>query len=104
MYWRAGEDIFVFTQVFAPTDLETQIDHEWEWYDQQNRRWETRDIISLPITGGRANGYRGFSKKKSLSYGKWRVKTSTNGKTLGILFFDIEPYGSTIRELITEEL
>jgi hypothetical protein len=104
MYWRAGEDIFVFTQVFAPTDLETQIDHEWEWYDQQNRRWETRDIISLPITGGRANGYRGFSKKKSLSYGKWRVKTSTNGKTLGILFFDIEPYGSIIRELITEEL
>jgi hypothetical protein len=104
MHWRPGEDIFVFTQVFAPTNLETKIDHEWEFYDKGNRRWEKRDIISLSIAGGRADGYRGFSKKEVLEYGKWRVKTSTNGKTLGVLFFDIEPYGSELKELITEEL
>lgn len=104
MYWRNGEDIFVFTQVFAPTNLETTINHEWEFYDSNNRRWISRDIIELSIAGGRADGYRGFSKKTNLEYGRWRVTTSTNNKNLGMLHFTIEPYGPRLRTLVTEEI
>lgn len=105
MYWRAGEDIFVFTQVFAPTKLETTIQHAWEFYDVDSRRWVLRNTIPLPITGGRSDGYRGFSKKKALEYGRWRVKTQTvNGQTLGIIRFTVKPYDSGVRELVFEEL
>lgn len=104
MYWREGEDIFMFTQVFAPTDLKTKINHEWEFYNEGNRRWEKRDTIALSIAGGRADGYRGFSRKKNFEYGTWRIKTSTNGKNLGVLIFEIKPYGSKLRKLVTEEL
>ncbi len=105
MYWREGEDIFVFTQVFAPTELTTTIHHVWERYNSNERRWETRNTIPISITGGRSDGYRGFSKKQSLEYGKWRVKTETRqGQTLGIIRFEIQEYGPKIRELITEEL
>jgi hypothetical protein len=105
MYWREGEDIFVFTQVFAPTKLETTINHVWEFYDPNKRRWQERNTISIPIAGGRKDGYRGFSKKKSLEVGKWRVKTqTTRGQTLGLIRFEIEEYGRNIRELVTEKL
>ncbi|MFT6361469.1 MAG: hypothetical protein ACJA2Z_000462 [Candidatus Paceibacteria bacterium] len=105
MYWRKGEDIYVFTQVFAPTRLETTINHVWEYYDESNRRWETRSTIPIPIAGGRSDGYRGFSKKESLEYGRWRVKTQTpNGQTLGLIKFEIKEYGSNIGELVFEEL
>lgn len=104
MYWRPGEDLYFFTQVFAPTDLRTKIDHEWEFYNVDKRRWEKRNTISLSISGGRADGYRGFSKKESLEHGTWRVRTSTNGKNLGVLRFEIKPYGPKLRKLVTEEL
>lgn len=104
MYWRSGEDIYVFTQVFAPTQLTTTIHHEWEFYNENSRRWELKDSIPIRIAGGRSSGYRGFSKKQSLAHGKWKVKTSINGKNLGVLFFNIEPYGPKLRKLVTEEL
>ena len=105
MYWRPGEDIFIFTQVFAPTKLETTTQHVWEFYNEKKRRWEERTVVSLPITGGRSEGYRGFSKKKNLEFGKWRVKTETeHGQTLGIKKFTLKPYGGKIRELVTEQL
>ena len=105
MYWRSGEDLFVFTQVFAPTNLKTQVQHKWDWYNESERRWEERSTITLRIEGGRSDGYRGFSKKTNLQYGKWRVKTQTlTGQTLGVIDFDVEPYGPKIRELKFEEL
>ncbi len=105
LYWRPGEDIFVFTKVFAPTRLETIIDHVWQYYNEDERRWITRNTIPIPISGGRKDGYRGFSKKTVFDYGLWRVKTETpNGQTLGIIKFNIEPYGPDIGKLIFEEL
>lgn len=105
MYWSEGEDIYMFTQVFAPTELRTVINHVWEYYDPNTRRWITRNTIPLSITGGRADGYRGFTKKTHLEYGTWRVKTQTqNGQTLGIKRFTIKPYDSNMRELVFEKL
>jgi hypothetical protein len=105
MYWAPGEDIYVFTQVFAPTELKTTIQHTWEQYDPDTRRWITRDTIPLSIRGGRVKGYRGFTKKTNLDYGTWRVKAQTkNGQTLGVKRFTIQAYDSHMRELVFEEL
>ena len=105
LYWRPGEDLYVFTQVFAPTRLETVINHVWEYYDESERRWVRRNTIAIPISGGRKDGYRGFSKKTVFDYGLWRVKAETpNGQTLGIIKFNVEPYGPKLRELVYEEL
>lgn len=105
LYWQTGQDLYVFTQVFAPTKLGTDINHVWEYYDKDNRTWITRDTISIPITGGRQDGYRGFSKKKNLDYGTWRVKTTTaQRQTLGIIRFDIIPPISNRLELTQETL
>lgn len=103
--WNPGEDIFVFTQVFAPAKLQTTILHTWQYYNEQNRKWETRDIIPITIEGGRSDGFRGYTKKQHLDYGSWRVKTKTkNGQILGIIKFAIKENYTQKRELITEEL
>lgn len=105
IHWRSGEDIFVFTQIFAPTRLETTIDHNWQWYNEAERSWENRDSISISISGGRADGYRGFSRKSQLEYGLWRVKTTTlNGQVLGFTRFEVQPYDGSLREIVTEQL
>ena len=105
MRWSPGEDLFVFTQVFAPTKLEANIHHVWQFYDQANRRWETRSSIPIHISGGRDDGYRGFSTKSSLEYGTWRVKTETpNGQTLEIINFKVVPYDGSQLHLVWEEL
>lgn len=105
MQWRDGEDLFVFTQVFAPTNLNTTIRHLWQEYDRANRRWITRDTIDLPITGGRNDGYRGFTRKENLAYGKWRVRTeTTHGQTLGITKFSVVPPESGHQKIMVEEL
>lgn len=105
MQWRSGEDLYAFTQVFAPTNLNTTIRHLWQEYDTANRRWITRDTIDLSITGGRGDGYRGFTRKQNLSYGTWRVRTETiHGQTLGLIRFSIVPHEAGRQELISEEL
>ena len=105
MHWRAGEDLYVFTQIFAPTKLETTINHNWQWYNEAERSWENRDTIPISISGGRADGYRGFSRKSSLEYGLWRVKTTTpNGQVLGFTRFEVQPYSDNLRAIVTEEL
>jgi len=97
VHWQSGDDVFIFSEIFAPTDLNTTIVHHWELYDSENRKWERTDSIAINITGGREDGYRGFSKKKNLDYGTWRIKiTNTRGQVLGITQFKIEPRISSI--------
>ena len=105
MYWREGEDLFVFAQVFAPIKLTTTIAHHWEYYDEDNRRWVEQSKIPITISGGRKEGYRGFSKKSHLDYGKWRVRVkSSDGKTLGSIAFSVNPYPERIGKLVSERL
>ena len=105
MYWKPGEDIYVFSQVFAPTKIGTSITHVWQYYDEPERKWRTSDTITIPITGGRQDGYRFFSKKQNLSYKRWRVKTITEqNQRLGIINFVIIPYTQGLPILTAENL
>lgn len=86
---REGDQVYVFTSVFAPSGLEHKIQIRWEKYEQ-NSGWQTSDLIPMPIKGGRDEGYRGFAYKQNVSEGKWRVRIQTQeGRELRRLRFDI---------------
>lgn len=99
----AGETIYVFSLIYAPTNLKTTIVHEWSKYDQANGRWIVMSKLPFSISGGREQGFRGYSYKTNVSEGKWRVSTKTsNGQTLGQTKFEIEQ--TNIRpKMVTEK-
>lgn len=83
--------LYVFSSVFAPTDLDTVIIHDWQYFDPASNKWVSVTKIPFNIVGGRENGYRVFSKKENLSFGKWRVDIKTQrGQVIGRVKFDIE--------------
>ena len=58
------------------------------------RRTDGCKQIELPfeISAGRENGYRGFTFKRGITPGKWRVAVETmRGQTLGEITFDVVP-------------
>ena len=69
----SGQPIYVFASVFAPTGMEFRIVHHWQRYNDRTEKWESVDRINYRAIGGRDGGYRGVSRKSSLSPGLWRV-------------------------------
>ncbi len=101
---QEGDPVYVFASVFAPTRLQTSIFHSWHYYDSEKVRWVKTDRIKIPITGGRDEGFRGFSMKRNLWPGKWKVVIETErGQRLGQIRFTISESNKDIR-LIQEEL
>ena len=98
VFWRPlvihvapDTSLFFFSAIFAPTKLDTEIIHVWEFYNPRTRTWEERGVISFPIQGGREEGYRGYSEKTNLEAGKWRVSVRTgDGAFLGRTPFTVE--------------
>lgn len=86
----AGEGVFVYTAIFAPGNLETRIIHHWQRYDEARLEWVSEDRLSFTISGGRKEGFRGFSTKNNVINGKWRVDVETErGQVLGRVKFDV---------------
>ena len=73
---------FCFSSVFAPTDLSAPIYHRWEYYNPGTKVWEERSRLAFPISGGRSEGYRGFSIKTGLAAGEWRCDVETEAGAL----------------------
>ncbi len=85
-----GNSVFCYSSVFAPANLETPIFHRWEKYNDEAKVWETQSRISFSISGGRDEGYRGYSQKSALSTGKWRCNVETeNGSLIGRTAFKV---------------
>lgn len=87
---QPGERIFVFTSIFAPTEIKKSVLHRWKWYNENTNDWEVVDNISYEITGGRDAGFRGFTFKDNVKPGLWKVDVITEeGLILGIIDFEI---------------
>ncbi|MCR4330709.1 MAG: DUF2914 domain-containing protein [Patescibacteria group bacterium] len=85
-----GESVYFYSAVFAPTDLDTNIFHSWQYYDESIGEWREMSRIGFPIIGGRDGGYRGYSMKTSVVPGDWRVQVETaRGQILGRVKFII---------------
>jgi hypothetical protein len=97
-FWRSderefaytpGDAVYCFAAVFAPTALNERIVHEWQ---QQNADgdWVARDRLGYSIVGGRDGGYRGYTLKRKIAPGQWRVEVQTvGGRLLGRIPFEI---------------
>lgn len=88
VHYVPGTTLYAFTAVFAPIRFSTAVVHDWERYD--GKKWVSTGAVSFPITGGRAQGYRGYSMKSYPAPGKWRVSVKTaSGQTIGRYSFEI---------------
>lgn len=85
-----GDTVYAYTAVFSPAAFNTDIVHEWQYYDEAKKTWITVTRTSLLTTGGREGGFRTYSYKKDLAPGSWRVNVETvDGKVIGRLRFNI---------------
>jgi hypothetical protein len=88
--YRPGDSLYVFTSIFAPADLKKKVNHHWQWLNPVTEEWETADKIAFEITGGRDEGYRGYTYKKNMLEGKWKVDVTTSDELiLGRINFNV---------------
>jgi hypothetical protein len=85
-----GQKLVLYSAVFAPIKLTTRITHRWQWWDSRARAWRTQSVVSFPISGGRAHGYRGYSIKSNPRPGDWRVDIDAeDGRLIGRIAFRV---------------
>ncbi len=88
--YEAGQDVYVFSSIFAPTGLEKTMIHRWRWYNDDTKEWELVEDIDFDITGGRNGGFRGYSYKSNVKSGQWKVQVITKEELLlGVIDFEI---------------
>lgn len=93
--YAPNDTVFIYTSIFAPTDLSKSVQHQWQRYNPSLKEWHTTDNISYEVIGGRKGGFRGHTYKANISPGKWRVNVTTKeGLVLGKLEFTIIPDSS----------
>ncbi|WP_435416236.1 DUF2914 domain-containing protein [Polaribacter aestuariivivens] len=98
---KSNQKVYVFTSIFAPTDLKKKIYHVWKWYNPETKEWITLDKIGFEIIGGRDSGYRGYSYKNNLINGEWKVDVITEEDlVLGVVDFTINTFKSKSKPLI----
>ena len=88
--WQPGEAAWCFSSVFAPSGMELQLFHVWDWLDPSTERWVQRDRIRLEIRGGRDGGFRTYSRKRHLVDGGWRVRVvDETDREVGAYHFEV---------------
>lgn len=84
-----NDRIFIFTQIFSPARFSDAVIVHWYFKDLR-LGWQSTDRIPMNITGGRKEGYRGFTTKQNFQPGEWRVSIeTTDGREIGRIYFDV---------------
>ena len=85
-----GERLYIFARIFAPRNFKERVYLRWERFDE-SKGWVQTDRIVLPIRGGRALGFRGYTYKENYQSGRWRVFIETaDGREIGRTSFSIK--------------
>jgi hypothetical protein len=88
---QPGGKLYLYSAVFAPYRLTTQIVHRWEWRDPRNGNWLPQETVRFTIHGGRADGFRTYSLRRAPNPGEWRVNIATaDGRAIGRMRFSVE--------------
>lgn len=86
-----GQSVYVYSAVFSPRELNVNLTHEWQRYDDREKKWVSFDRIPLSIVGGRDGGYRTYSYTNVVYPGFWRVNVLTpQGLLVGRIEFQAE--------------
>ena len=89
-HYQENDTVFCFASVFAPTRLTKQIAHEWQFFSEARDEWIVTDRTVYRLTGGRDGGYRGYTFKKNIEMGDWRIDIITDDdQILGRINFEI---------------
>ncbi|WP_339665617.1 DUF2914 domain-containing protein [Maribacter arcticus] len=87
------ESVYIFSSIFAPTDLKKAVFHRWKWYNHNTKEWEITEDIGYNITGGRDGGFRGYTYKNNVKPGEWEVQVLTDEEhVLGVIKFEIKEH------------
>jgi len=90
VHWLRGMPVYAYSAVFAPTKLNADILHRWSYFDEEKDEWVEKSRLGFSVKGGRDGGYRGYTVKRNLEAGEWRVDVITKrGQVLGRIKFRI---------------
>ncbi len=99
--YSPGDTVYCFSAVFAPTAFDTRVAHIWYRYEDEQERWMPRDTIPFRVLGGRDNGFRGYTMKRFVEPGAWRVDVKTEQmRTLGRIRFDIVETDAPVTDVV----
>ncbi len=88
--WKSGAPIYIYSAIFAPTDINAKIFHRWYYRNETIGKWQEKSLLGFEISGGTDRGYRGYSLKYQLQAGRWRVEVvNERGQILGRTKFEI---------------
>ncbi len=83
-----GEKIYCFTSIFLPPGISCTLYHRWMHQDPRSHDWKEVSRMGFFIRGGRKEGFRGYTYKRNLPPGNWKVKVETeSGRILGTIGF-----------------
>lgn len=94
-YARTGDKVFFFINLYSPASFSDSVIVHW-LYDNPKSGWETWDKIPMRISGGREEGFRGYTFKSKYTPGDWRIQVETSdGREIGRISFTIYEDTST---------
>lgn len=86
---KPGDRLFCFFSVFAPGGFKETIKVRWLRRDDLTG-WESSDAVPVSISGGREEGFRGFTFKQNYQPGHWQVRIETSdGREIGRIGFTV---------------
>ncbi|HUQ26074.1 MAG TPA: DUF2914 domain-containing protein [Burkholderiales bacterium] len=98
---QPGDRVFVFFRIFSPTRFADEV--RVRWYHRQERGWALQDTIPIKITGGRAEGFRGYGVKSKYQPGEWKVQIeTTDEREIGRVYFTLEAVAESPRSFETD--
>lgn len=111
LFWQKGAQTFVaapedkihcFVSIFAPSFFREQV--KMEWFLQTKNGWQKTDSIPFQISGGRDQGFRGYTVKSRFDAGEWQVRVVTSDdREMGRIYFSVSKQDlDPARELKTE--
>jgi len=101
--YRPGDPIYFFAKIFSPGRFSDEVVIHWLFKDPR-AGWITSDKVRMQISGGRHQGFRGYSVKKNYQEGSWRVQVeTTDGREIGRLYLSLEPDSGTEERIWTQQ-
>ena len=114
VFWRRYKEVFhregdapvyVFTSIFAPTDLNKKVYHRWSFFDNSDDTWKTTEDIGYKVEGGRDDGFRGYTFKNNVWNGLWKVEVITEEElVLGVVKFEIVTHSGKYPPRVVEKI